>query len=178
MVGVEDVELLVKAAAGDADAVRRFIDATGATVFGYVLARVGGDRAAADDVVQDAFLEAIRSAPTYRGDSALTTWMCTIARRRLARYFEAERRHADAALDVVGEAREAEDLQPAIDERDEIVRALGRLPVLHRQVLVRKYLDDTPVADIAAELGRTAIQVQSLLQRARDGLRRELEAMA
>jgi DNA-directed RNA polymerase specialized sigma24 family protein len=50
--------------------------------------------------------------------------------------------------------------------------------VLHRQVLVRKYLDDWSVADIAADLGRTAVQVQSLLQRARDGLRRELEDAA
>jgi len=42
-------------------------------------------------------------------------------------------------------------------------------------VLVLKYLDDLSVGEIATELGRSPVQVQSLLQRARDGLRRVLE---
>jgi DNA-directed RNA polymerase specialized sigma24 family protein len=57
-----------------------------------------------------------------------------------------------------------------------MIRALGKLPALHRHVLVLKYLDDRSVADIAAELKRPVVQVQSLLQRARTGLRRQLEA--
>ena len=47
---------------------------------------------------------------------------------------------------------------------------------MHRQVLVLKYMDDRSVEEIATELGRTKVQVQSLLQRARLGLRRVLEA--
>jgi RNA polymerase sigma-70 factor (ECF subfamily) len=176
-VGDEDaVAELSRVVAGDPAAVRRLLDESGPVVYGYVLARVGS-RAAADDVVQDTFLEAIRSAHTFRGDSIVTTWLCAIARRRVARHFEAERRSLvdddERELDVVA-ADEVED----VDQRDEVVRALSRLPVLHRQVLVRKYLDDCPVAEIAAELGRTPVQVQSLLQRARVGLRRQLEVIA
>jgi RNA polymerase sigma-70 factor (ECF subfamily) len=98
--------------------------------------------------------------------------MCTIARRRIARHWERERKAevARAGLRPLGEAAPAED----VEERDAIVRALGALPPIHRQVLVMKYLDDLSVADIAARLGRSRIQVQSLLQRARDGLRREM----
>lgn len=169
-------ELLCRAAAGQGDAVRRLVDETGPVVFGYVFARVGGDRAAADDVVQDTFLEALRSASTYRGDARLATWMCAIARRRVLRHFEAERRQT-AALSILEDADAAElDVGPSsVDDKDEVVRALGRLPLLHRQVLVLKYLDDCPVAAIAQELDRTPVQVQSLLQRARIGLRRQLE---
>lgn len=181
--GAEAVEELARVVAGDAGAVRRLLDESGPAVFGFVLARVGGVRAVADDLVQDTFLEAIRSAPTFRGDSMLTTWLCAIARRRVARHFEAERRalglgaaadDEDVVLDVPVAVVEVD----VVDQRDEVVRALGRLPVLHRQVLVRKYLDDCPVAEIAAELGRSVVQVQSLLQRARVGLRRELEVVA
>ncbi len=174
----EAVAELARVVAGDADAVRRFLDESGPVVFGYVLARVGGVRSVADDLVQDTFLEAIRSAHTFRGESLVTTWLCAIARRRVARHFEAERRAFgvdDAGVLDVGDTGVAED---AVDQRDEVVRALGRLPVLHRQVLVRKYLDDCPVVEIAAELGRTPVQVQSMLQRARQGLRRELEVIA
>ena len=54
------------------------------------------------------------------------------------------------------------------------MRALGRLPALQRQVLVLKYLEDMSVMDIAGQVNRSRVQVQSLLQRGRDGLRREL----
>ena len=169
-------DLLTAAAGGDTAAVRVFLDAVGPTVFGFVFARVGGDEAAAEDLVQETLVEAIRSAHTFRGDAALRTWVCAIARRRLARHYEAERRQAvaESGLSLLG-AVPWDGTEGDLERRDEIVRALGRLPVLHRQVLVRKYLDDWSVADIAAELGRSPVQVQSLLQRARDGLRRELE---
>lgn len=180
MDSASDVDLIQRAAGGDPDAVRRLVDAAGPVVYGYVLARVGGDQPTAEDLVQDTFLEAVRSAATFRGDAALTTWLCAIARRRLARHYEAERRLESArrGLRVV----EGDGAAPAeaeqVDTRDEVVRALGRLPALHRQVLVLKYLDGHPVADIAHELGRSRVQVQSLLQRARDGLRRELGVTA
>jgi RNA polymerase sigma-70 factor (ECF subfamily) len=174
--GGDGVAQLTRVVAGDRDAVRRLLDESGPVVFGYVLARVGGDRSVADDLVQDTFLEAIRSAHTFRGDSLLTTWLCAIARRRVARHFEAERRHDAVDRELAPSTVVAD--EDRLDERDEVVRALGRLPVLHRQVLVRKYLDDLPVADIAAELGRTSVQVQSLLQRARDGLRKAMEVTA
>src|SRR5581483_3398453 len=171
-----DVELLQAAAAGEPEAVRRLLDETGDLLYGFVFARVGGDRQAAEDVVQDVYLEAMRSAASYRGDAAVSTWLCAIARRRLGRHYERERRQAAAerGLQLV----KAEDGDPgpdhAVEERDEIVRALGRLPALHRQVLVLKYLDGQAVAEIAEALGRSRVQVQSLLQRAREGLRHEL----
>jgi RNA polymerase sigma-70 factor (ECF subfamily) len=177
-----DEELLAKAASGQADSVRRLVDEAGPVVYGFVYARLGGDREAVDDVVQDTFLEAMRSAASFRGESALATWMCAIARHRIARHFEAERRQA-AALDALESALDIDALASTggdgdLDDRDEITRALGRVPVLHRQVLVMKYLDDEPVAAIASALGRTRVQVQSLLQRARVSLRRELEVRA
>jgi RNA polymerase sigma-70 factor (ECF subfamily) len=172
------VDLLRRVAAGDPHAVRDLLDASGDVVYGFVFARVGGDVAAAEDVVQDTYLEAVKSAHTFRGDAAVTTWLCAIARRRLARHYEAERRHdlARSGLTLVESSDGDDGEQVEVDRRDEVVRALGALPALHRQVLVLKYLDERSVEEIADELGRTRIQVQSLLQRARVGLRRQLEA--
>ena len=170
--------LLAGAARGEPDAVRAFIDAVGPSVYGFVFARVGGDETAAEDLLQETLVEAIRSAGSFRGDAALRTWVCAIARRRLARHYEAERRSAvaESGLALLGAVSTGgRDGGEELERRDEIVRALGRLPAVHRQVLILKYLDDLPVADIAAELGRTAVQIQSLLARARDGLRRLLQ---
>ena len=172
----DGTRLLLAAAAGEPAAVRELLDTAGAVVYGFVFARVGGDLTAAEDIVQDTLLEAIRSAGSFRGDAALGTWMCAIARRRLARHYEAERRDALTRRELEGMPALVEDTADAVDRQDEVVRALGRLPALHRQVLVLKYLDGLAVHEVAAQVGRTRVQVQSLLQRARDGLRGELEA--
>ena len=172
-----DVELLQGVARSDPAAVRRLLDDVAPVVYGFLYARVGGNQAAAEDLLQETLLEAVRSSGSYRGEAALSTWMCVIARRRLARHYESERRaeaarHGLQALPDLAPVPE----QDVFEQRDEVVRALGRMPAAHRQVLVLKYLDGMAVEEIADELGRTRVQVQSLLQRARDGLRRELEA--
>lgn len=167
------LEVLRGAARGDRAAARRLIDDAGPIVYGYVYGRVGGDQAVAEDIVQDTFLEAIRSADTFRGDASISTWMCSIARHRLARHYEAERRRTEQPPELT--VVQADEPTQVVDERDAVTRALGRLSAVHRQVLVLKYLDGQSVAEIADELGRTRVQVQSLLQRARSALRSELE---
>jgi RNA polymerase sigma-70 factor (ECF subfamily) len=167
-----EAELLLRAASGELAAVRTLLDEAGPAVYGFIFARVGGQAAAAEDLTQETFVEAVRSAHTFRGESALRTWLCAIARRRIARYYESERRQevVRAGLVAIGSAEDEE-----LERRDEVIRALGHLPAIHRQVLVFKYMEQLTVDEIARELGRTPVQVQSLLQRARAGLRRQLE---
>lgn len=163
--------LLARAAGGDPEAVRALLDRHAPAVYGFIYARVGGHEQQAEDLLQETLMEAVRSARTFRGEAALTTWLCAIARRRLARHYEAERRRELAASGLAAVGAPEEDL----DRREDVVRALGTLPALHRQVLVLKYLDGLSVAEIAAEVGRTRVQVQSLLQRSREAFRRAME---
>jgi RNA polymerase sigma-70 factor (ECF subfamily) len=171
--------LLAAAAAGDHEALHWLLDEVAPTVYGFVYARVGGDEAAAEDVLQETLMEAVKGAANFRGEASASTWMCAIARRRLGRYYESERRAelARRSLRVVEDARSNDDVAGTaelVERQDEVLRALGRLPALQRQVLVMKYLEDMAVQDIAAQVKRSRVQVQSLLQRGRDGLRREL----
>ena len=153
---------------------QRLLDEAGPVVYGFVHARVGGDEQAAADIVQDTFLEAMRSAASFRGESAVTSWLCVIASRRLARHYERERRQLEARRRLRSVPEMPDPGFDDLAERDRVVRALGRLSPDHRQVLVMKYLDDRAVAEIAEEIGRSRVQVQSLLQRARVALRAEL----
>jgi RNA polymerase sigma-70 factor (ECF subfamily) len=173
MAVLDDGELLRDASAGRTDAVRALLDATGPVLYGFVLARVGGQRAVAEDVVQETYLEAMRSAHTFRGDSALTTWLCGIARHRLMRHYESERRQ-EAARNELAMLPFSGDQLEAVERSDAVMLALGRLPSTQRQALVLKYLDGLSVEEVAAALGRDRVQVQSLLQRGREGLRRQL----
>lgn len=169
--------LLIEASKGDQAAASSLVEETGPAIYGFIYARLGGQADACEDVLQSTYLEAIRSAPTFRGDSTLSTWMCTIARRQIARHFESERKrlvsesHLRLASDEEDQSETSEDI---IADRDEVIRALGALPILHRQALVLRYLDGMTVSEVAGELGRTEVQTQSLLQRARAGLKRTL----
>src|ERR1700741_3083384 len=84
------------AAARAPDAVPALIASIGPVVYGFVFARVGGDEPAAQDLLQETLIEALRSAPTFRGDASLRTWVWAIARPGLPRHYEAERRQAVA----------------------------------------------------------------------------------
>lgn len=96
MIEVADFERreFQRAASGEAEAARWLLDSTGPLVYGFVFARVGGRQEVAEDLVQATYLEAVRSAETYRGESTLGTWLCAIARRQVARHFKAERGRA------------------------------------------------------------------------------------
>ena len=171
----DDVALLDAVVRRDPAAVRRLLDDVAPIVYGYLYARVGGDESAAEDLLQETLLEAVRSARSFRGDSALSTWLCAIARRRLARHYERERRAEVGRSGLRLALAPDPDLESdAVERQDEVVRALGRIPPTYRQALVLKYLDGLAVEEIATEMGRNRVQVQSLLQRARDRLRREL----
>src|SRR5438093_13764826 len=119
-----ETELLVGAAAGKPASVRALLDQFGPAVYGFVYARVGGRAAVAEDLLQETLIEAVRSASTFRGDSSLRTWLCAIARRRLSRHYEAERRAAvvRAGLSVVGV--QSDDRSGDVERRDAVTRAL------------------------------------------------------
>jgi RNA polymerase sigma-70 factor (ECF subfamily) len=171
----DDVALLDAVVEQDPAAVRHLLDEVAPIVYGYLYARVGGNEGAAEDLLQETLLEAVRSAASFRGDAALSTWLCAIARRRLARHYERERRNEVARAGLRLALAPDRDLEVgATEDRDEVVRALGRVSPTYRQVLVLKYLDGLSVEEIASEMGRSRVQVQSLLQRARDRLRDEL----
>lgn len=176
--GYGDKELFEAAAAGEPAAVRWLLDDVAPVVYGFIFARVGGDQPAAEDLLQETLLEAVRSAGGFRGESALSTWMCSIAKRRLVRHYERERRAevARQSLHLVerGTSASGGHTEADIDRQDEVLRALGQLPALQRQVLVFKYIEDLSVQEIADRVNRSRVQVQSLLQRGREGLRRQL----
>jgi RNA polymerase sigma-70 factor (sigma-E family) len=123
-----------------------------------------GDRAAAEDVVHDAFcglylrwhhLADTGKALSYVRASVLNG--CRSAMRR--------RRPADADSEPPP-AASAESAVVAWEERQEIMRAIRQLPPRQREVLVLRYYLDLPDAEIAAVMGIGASSVRSAARRA------------
>ncbi|WP_030168528.1 RNA polymerase sigma factor SigM [Streptomyces sp. NRRL S-813] len=171
--GVSDHELLTRHVAGDPDAfgelVRRHRDRLWA-----VALRTLGDREEAADAVQDAFVSAYRAAHTFRGQSAVTTWLHRITVNAcLDRARKAATRKTSPVDDTerLEQLLEPHESASAPAERNDVqrqlVEALGTLPPDQRAALVLVDMQGYPVAEAARILDVPTGTVKSRCARGR-----------
>ncbi len=136
---------------------------------------VGGDAGAAEDVVQDSFLNAYKALPGFRGDASLETWFYRILVRRAANHrrwrglrtfwntpYEAD--VADPRPDPIGD----------LGLRRRIELALDGLTRRQREAFVLVHLEGWTVREAAELMGSPVGTVKSHLHRALLKLRQEL----
>ncbi|POX56879.1 RNA polymerase sigma factor SigM [Streptomyces sp. Ru71] len=171
--GVSDQELLARHVKGDPDAfgelVRRHRDRLWA-----VALRTLGDREEAADAVQDALVSAYRAAHTFRGQSAVTTWLHRIT---VNACLDRARKAASRKTSPVDDTERLEQLlEPhesasAPAERNDLHRqlleALGTLPADQRAALVLVDMQGYPVAEAARILDVPTGTVKSRCARGR-----------
>ena len=168
-----DVALLQRSAAGDRDAFDQFITRHQASVFRFARALV--DRPEdAEDVMQQAFLSAWRSAAGFRGDASARTWVLTIARHAAhhLRGHLAREPHGDTPLDELGVQAgwggpDPEGLAMAAESRERLMAAFGGLSAAEQQLLTLRDLEGLSGEDTAALLGVSVAAMKSRLHRAR-----------
>ncbi|MGW6930015.1 RNA polymerase sigma factor [Lentzea sp. NPDC054927] len=134
-----------------------------------IAASVVGDRETAEDVVQDVFAALPSNMDNPRG--YLTTAVFNKSRSVL------RRRKVALRYRVVPDQPPAESAdQHALraDERERVLAAIRGLPDRQRQVVVLRYLEDLPPAEVADLLGISKEAVASSLNRAMDSLRKKL----
>jgi RNA polymerase sigma-70 factor (ECF subfamily) len=160
-------------------------------VYRFVLPRVGRDTDAAKEIVQATLIKAIRNLRQFRGDAALFSWVCQIARHELSDRARAERRYQQRVVPIDDHPEIAAALEsiaaPASDEpshrysQDETRRlvqvVLDRLPSRYGDVLEWKYVDGHSVEEIGERLGVGHAAAQSMLARARVAFREALDAV-
>ena len=135
---------------------------------------LGGDRAAAEDVAQQAFLAAWRALPGFRDEAALSTWFHRIVVRQARshqRWTNVRRRLGWKAADPV-----VVDPAPRGDHglQRRIAEALMTLSAGQREAFVLVHLEGLTVAEAADASGRAVGTVKSHLHRALKALRVQL----
>lgn len=129
-----------------------------------------GDRAAADDLVQDTLERAWARAGQWRPDGELRTWLFGIMHNLRV---DQMRRPAVQATSFEDEAFELPTRATQTDgiEMQELAVALSRLPEEQRAVLLLVALEDMSYAEVAASLNLPLGTVMSRLARGRERLR-------
>ncbi|HVM63515.1 MAG TPA: sigma-70 family RNA polymerase sigma factor [Acidimicrobiales bacterium] len=143
-------------------------------VYGYLLARCG-QRAVAEELTSETFMAAVDAV--RRGGADLSVpWLIGVARHKLVDHWRAQARQERTLRAVSDEVAHEEDQW---DVQLDAVRARETLAGLgphHRAALTLRYVDDLPVPDVAALLGRTVHATEALLVRARAAFRRAYTA--
>jgi RNA polymerase sigma-70 factor, ECF subfamily len=163
-----DADLIRAHAAGDAVAfeelVRRHQDRLWA-----VALRTTRDREEAADALQDALISVYRAAGSFRGDSAVTTWLHRIVVNACLDRMRRRQTRATVPLPEQG-PQEPADSRDRVAERDTrmvVEEALGQLPAEQRAAIVLVDVEGWSVAETAAVLGVPEGTVKSRCARGR-----------
>lgn len=153
-------------------------DDTVEPLYVFVSRRCGGDRQLAEDVTQDAWLRAVREWRRKGPPDRPIAWLTTVARNLLLNEL---RRRRPLSLENVTAAEVLAATENGLgDESAEISalvsRALARLPKRQSRLLEAFHYERLSVARIAEANDVSERAIEGRLRRARQNLRRELEA--
>lgn len=156
----------------DGDAIAALYDRSIAEVFRYATRLTAGDRAWADEIVQDAYVAAMRHLRDGDDVELSVGFVITACRNRFLDDVRSTARRRRREERSVGRP------QPGVDPADrvghEATDAMRSLPAEQRAAMVLRYVDDLPVAEVARQLGRSVHATESLLARAKATLRTRL----
>ena len=178
---LDDKRLVKQLLANDEQAFDRFFREHFARLYRFALARLPDDPEGTREVVQIAMTKAMRKLHTYRGESALFTWLCAITRNEMSDWLAKQGRYREHIVLT----EDHPEIQAAVDsfqapgadgpeqnfQRTELVRliqvALDRLPPKYGNVLEWKYIEGYSVNEIAEKLDLGNEATQSLIARAK-----------
>lgn len=169
-----DAALLARVGAGDAAACRALVDDHLGRIHAFAW-RMLGDAAEAEDVAQESFLRLWRTAPGWRGEARVGTWLHRVAYNIcIDRLRRRDRGHAELPDDLVdpapGPAQDRQRAQVAAAVR----RALARLPERQRAAIALVHYQELGNVEAAGILGVSVEALESLLARGRRALRERL----
>lgn len=175
-----DHELMLAYAAGDAAAFDALYARHRGGVYRYML-RHCGERALADELFQDVWMNVIRSRDSYAPTALFTTWLYRIAHNRIVDHWRSRGQHEEIHADGEDEAPFAclpgsRTLEPDVraESGELAVRmqsALNALPPLQRDALLLQLEGGLAIAEIAALTNTGAETVKSRLRYASKRMR-------
>ena len=175
-----DANLIQRAQAGDADAFAELFHAHKARIYSLCL-RMTNNTAEAEDLTQDAFLQVFRKLSTFRGASALSTWLYRIAVNTVLMHFR-KKSLCQLSLDepcgkngdTKAPRREygTRDIRLAgFIDRITLIRAIRELPEGYRTVFLLHEVEGYEHQEIAEFLGCSSGNSKSQLHKAKRRIR-------
>ncbi len=173
VVGDVEAELVRRMGSGDESALRSLYALHARRLFAHAC-RVTGDRATAEEVLQDSLLAAWNGARAFRGESRVITWLLGIVHRRAlsaTRRKQLPTSDLEQAAETAADAAGPEDHVAAADRRRALAASIARLSPDHRAVLELVFYQGLSLAEVARVCGCPVGTVKSRLSYAKAHLR-------
>jgi len=183
-----DADLIRRAQQGEEDAFAALFNAHKAKVYSLCL-RMTSNTAEAEDLTQDAFLQVFRKLATFRGDSALSTWLYRVAVNTVLMHFRKkglrqlsldEPINPAAGVQKREHGKNDDRLSGSVD-RIALTRAMKELPIGYRTIFVLHEIEGYEHHEIArllrCSVGNSKSQLHKAKMRMREllGFRQEKE---
>lgn len=174
-----DEQLLAEHLEGREGAFDVLVNRYARELYGF-LCRFVGNAAAADDIIQDAFVQVHLAAQTFDRTRAFKPWLYTIAANKARDYLRSRGRRQEYSLDsrfgdddgpspaqnLQDDDAGLEDQFDANEQRAEVQRIVSEMPEHFRMILTLGYFQQLPYAEIATILDIPVGTVKSRLHAA------------
>ena len=186
---VSDLQLIQRAQQGDSDAFANLFNTHKAKIYSVCL-RMTNNTAEAEDLTQDAFLQVFRKLATFRGDSALSTWLYRIAvntvlmhfRKKALRQISLDEPYSQDAKTVRREYGSRDDRLVGCVDRIALARAITELPAGYRTIFLLHEVEGYEHQEIAdllnCSVGNSKSQLHKAKLRIREVLVRTQQSVA
>jgi RNA polymerase sigma-70 factor, ECF subfamily len=175
---ISDMELVRMAQQGDANAFGDIYNAHKVKVYSLCL-RMTSNTAEAEDLTQIAFLQVFRKLGSFRGDSALSTWLYRVAVNTVLMHFRKRGTRQLSLDEPVGQSPDSQKreigkadghLSFTVD-RIALIRAMRELPVGYRTIFVLHEVEGFEHHEIARRLHCSIGTSKSQLHKAKARMR-------
>lgn len=183
-----DAELMLRVKRGDIAAFEELVEKYKQPVINIIY-RTLNDLTEAEDLAQNVFVQAYKSAGRYEATAKFSTWLFTIARNLCLNEIRRRSRHPADSMDAVTNpeddqpARQFEDVKNYSptdnllhgELEDKIQEAVNELPENQRTAILLCRQDELSYEDIAKVLGTSLSATKSLIHRGRETLKQKLK---
>jgi RNA polymerase sigma-70 factor (ECF subfamily) len=166
----DDDRLLIEAAQADparfVEVYERYVD----RIYAFVSRRTG-NRAAAEDITSQVFEQALGAIHRFEWRGLpVSVWLFRIASNAVVDHWRERARQAHEPLPDLPDSRELED----IERRIALYQHVERLPDLQRQVILKRFVEEKSIREVALALERSEGAIKQLQLRALENLRKSM----
>lgn len=175
---MQEKEFIDRLKKGDEKAYRKLTDDHSQMIFNTCYSFLK-NRADADDIAQDVFVEAFQSIHKFRSEANLRTWLYRIAINKTLNFMKRQKRHTftDDFTKIKNDSLEAEVTDHASEdaERKQVLdKAIQSLSKNQRIAFTLHKIDEKSYKEISDIMNVSISSVESLMHRAKTNLQKKL----
>lgn len=187
----EDAKLVNEAINGNSDAFGKLIEKYSSFVYRTVFFDIK-NKEDAEDISQEVFIKAYKALSGFRSDSEFSTWIYRICKNTVYDHIRKSSRDKSIPLSEMTSGEEGDRIYDIPDDSgkydpektyisketsDAVNDAISSLSEEHRSIIVMRDIEGYSYSEIASVLSLEGGTVKSRLSRARNALKKKLEAM-